>query len=457
MPLSSLISESITSTKYLQFVRFRDLQFWDYNTYFREDIQNHNHPTVKLEELIKQRKWFITIDEAILYKRPTVKLYGKWVFLRDEIIGKDIKVKKQQVCRWNDLLVAEIDAKVWGFGIIPDYLEWAIVSSHYFLFEVDRTRLSLDFLSIYLKTEEFQKQVQATGSTNYAAIRPSHFLGYNISLPDLATQSRIVREYQDRISEAARLEQLARDGEKQIESYLIDALGITIEDREKKQGINFVRFKDLERWDVKNLISENWVWAKFEMRKVWSFLQSLNADNNGKGLRLDSKNTPTERFQYIGMEHIEKETGKLLETVNVNGKEIKSQTVKVPVWYFLYGKLRPYLNKYWYNHNSERVIASSEFFVFSVNEEKIAKQYFILILASHIIQKQIADLMAWARMPRINETNFKNLEIPLPPLSIQSEIVTYIESIKSTIATARAESERLRSEARESFERELFV
>jgi len=112
--------------------------------------------------------------------------------LRDEIVGALIKTKAQQVCRRDEFLVAEIDAKMGGFGIVPESLEGAVVSSHYFLFVPDRSRLEPSFLRYYSMTPAFREQVTARGSTNYAAIRPSHVLAYTTPLPKLAEQRRIV-------------------------------------------------------------------------------------------------------------------------------------------------------------------------------------------------------------------------------------------------------------------------
>jgi type I restriction enzyme S subunit len=120
--------------------------------------------------------------------------------MRDIVPGSEIKTKSQQVCRAGDFLVAEIDAKVGGFGIVPLDLEGAIVSSHYFLFEVDASRLSADYLGYCLKTTSFRDQVTAQGSTNYAAIRPADVLTYRIPLPPLEEQTRIVARL-DRLAE----------------------------------------------------------------------------------------------------------------------------------------------------------------------------------------------------------------------------------------------------------------
>ncbi len=146
-----------------------------------------------LGQVLKLRSEFIHIEDASLYKRCRVQLHGKGIVLRDLVLGSAIKTKRQQVCKAGDFLVAEIDAKVGGFGIVPPELDGAIVSGHYFLFQVDEDKLDLGFLGYYIQTRTFRDQVTAQGSTNYAAIRPQQVLQYRIPLPRLEEQRRAVR------------------------------------------------------------------------------------------------------------------------------------------------------------------------------------------------------------------------------------------------------------------------
>lgn len=156
-------------------------------------------PIVRMGEILTPRKEFIIIDDLQTYKRARVQLRAQGIVLRDEVPGAMIKTKKQQLCRAGEFLVAEIDAKVGGFGIVPKELEGAIVSSHYFLFGAKDDRLDRRFLDSFIKTGTFRQQVEAQGSTNYAAIRPADVLSYSMPLPPLTEQRRIV----------ARIEELA--------------------------------------------------------------------------------------------------------------------------------------------------------------------------------------------------------------------------------------------------------
>ncbi|MBD2300010.1 restriction endonuclease subunit S [Nostoc sp. FACHB-190] len=167
---------------------------------------------VNLEKVIKHRKEFIGIDDFKKYKRCRVKLHAQGIELRDIVQGAEIKTKKQQICKTDDLLVAEIDAKIGGFGIVPENLDGAIVSSHYFLFEINESLLDIKFLDYFIRTPAFRDQVSAQGSTNYAAIRPNDVLGYTIPLPLLEEQRRIVARIEElvgKIEEVRSLRQQA--------------------------------------------------------------------------------------------------------------------------------------------------------------------------------------------------------------------------------------------------------
>jgi len=113
------------------------------------------YPLFALGAGISHRKEFGEIEDTQTYKRCRVQLHAAGVVLRDEVSGSEIKTKRQQVCRAGELLVAEIDAKHGGFGIVPVALTDAIVSSHYFLFEIDEAVLNRGFLSYYIRTPAF--------------------------------------------------------------------------------------------------------------------------------------------------------------------------------------------------------------------------------------------------------------------------------------------------------------
>ncbi|MFM6117679.1 MAG: restriction endonuclease subunit S [Sphaerospermopsis kisseleviana] len=153
---------------------------------------------VKLKEILRHQKIkdrSFQIDDATEYKLCRVQIHRKGVVLRQRQFGHEIKTKKQQLCRTGDLIVAEMDAKFGGYGFIPGDLDGAIVSSHYYLYEVDYSKVTQEYLEVLINTDYIQNQIEAKGSTNYSSIRAWEFLEYTIPLPNLDVQNNISKKF----------------------------------------------------------------------------------------------------------------------------------------------------------------------------------------------------------------------------------------------------------------------
>lgn len=148
-------------------------------------------PIIRLREVISERAKWIEIDDNTLYQRVTARVRNQGIEPRDRVLGSYVKTKRQKLCKADDLLVAEIDAKVGGFGLVPTEGDGAIVSGHYFLFEIDRAHVALNWLDHVIRDGRLQRQVDAVGSTNYAAIRPRDVGAFQMPLPPLAEQRAI--------------------------------------------------------------------------------------------------------------------------------------------------------------------------------------------------------------------------------------------------------------------------
>jgi len=203
------------------------------------------YPLASMGQFLSHRKEFFQLDDATEYQLVTVQLHGRGVRERTQLLGKAIKTKRQQRVRAGELLVAEIDAKAGGFGVIPDHLDGAIVSSHYFLYKIDETVIERTYLDYYLRSgrPEFDIQTFVQGSLNYAAIRPHHFPELSIPLPPLDAQRRIVAKLD---ALRARVEQaLALQGAAIAEAEaLILANSATIFMRLIEQGAQMARIDD---------------------------------------------------------------------------------------------------------------------------------------------------------------------------------------------------------------------
>lgn len=205
---ADIVREYVATIAPDQLAQFPELKGLD--AIFKSDAEYYK---TDLGNLISLTKNVITIDDATFYKRVTCKLRGQGVFLRDNVAGSEIKTKKQQVLKQNQLLVAEIDAKFGGFGIVPADCEGAIVSSHYYAYDINSEKLLPSFLGILLLSPEIQEQVNSfvKGTTSYAAIRAKDFLEIKIPLLPIDKQLEFVTQIEAQQSIIKKSEKVITD------------------------------------------------------------------------------------------------------------------------------------------------------------------------------------------------------------------------------------------------------
>jgi type I restriction enzyme S subunit len=137
---------------------------------------------------------------------------------------------------------------------------------------------------------------------------------------------------------------------------------------------------------------------------------------------------------YVGMEHIESNTGRFLGSLDP--VSVKSNTFRFTSKHVLYGRLRPYLNKVLVPDFDGH--CSTEIFPF-LPKRSMSREFLRYWLASDEIVERINATCTGARMPRANMDAVLDFEIPLPPLPEQQRIVTCLDQVSSN--TRRLETD----------------
>lgn len=151
-------------------------------------------PRAPLGELIEQDKSYVDQLEDRSYKRLSVKLYGKGAVLDAPSEGALVKMSKHQLAMPGQIVVSEIWAKKGAIGVVPSEGEGALITSHFYLFDIASERLHDGWMRWLVKANYFEPQLagEARGTTGYASVRPRHFLSATIPLPPLDEQRQIV-------------------------------------------------------------------------------------------------------------------------------------------------------------------------------------------------------------------------------------------------------------------------
>lgn len=141
--------------------------------------------------------------------------------------------------------------------------------------------------------------------------------------------------------------------------------------------------------------------------------------------------------KYIGLEHIEKETGDILEVVELAENELKSNKFWFNEEYVLYGKLRPYLNKV-ASPNFEG-ICSTDIIPFKPIENKSNKSFLIYLMKGKWFVNYANERTSGANLPRVSPKDILKFQTINPPIKLQTLFAQKIANIEAQKALARQE------------------
>lgn len=153
-------------------------------------------------------------------------------------------------------------------------------------------------------------------------------------------------------------------------------------------------------------------------------------------LRREKTNAASENKDYLELEDFESGTGRILnrrDTTNV-----KSAVTLFERGDVLFGKLRPYLAKYYQAEFDGKCTGE----IIAMKPERILGRFLFYCVGSHWFIERCNGLAYGAKMPRVNwSTQLSQFVIPLPPLHEQKTIASYLdlscEAIDLAVAAKR--------------------
>ena len=151
-------------------------------------------PKVPIGEILTKSTEQVEILPHQTYREVTVRLWGKGVDLRREVMGAEIKAAKRNIVKTGQFIVSRIDARNGAFGLIPDDLDGAVVSNDFPVFNENTDKLNPSYLNWLSKTSTFVDLCKraSEGTTNRVRLKEDLFLQMEIPLPPLPEQKKIV-------------------------------------------------------------------------------------------------------------------------------------------------------------------------------------------------------------------------------------------------------------------------
>jgi restriction endonuclease S subunit len=430
---------------------------WSVAHLLNSDIGFTKHyPFVKIGDVIRRNTTLVSIEDKTLYKQIMLKTNGGGAVLRDKKWGKDIGTKKQYLAKEGQFIMSKIDARNGAFGVVSKELDNAIVTGDFPLFDVDTKRINPIYLYLLSATKPFVQYAQSCsrGTTNRQRIDIDAFLSLQIPLPSLEEQNKIVAAYNATIAQADILSAQAQSIDGQIQNYIQKELGIESKKEEKnnqqKGFLHIFNFHQLwDRWDMLNTSSV--IFDKLSNSKY----QIVTLGSTFKCVMRSWKKEGT-TFNYIEMGCVNPSDG-IIESQTIDIRKAPSRATQiVHAGDLIIGTTRPYLKRFaivteQYHNN----ICSSAFQV--IAPDKTYNLHFLheFLLTSFAVE-QFEHFMTGALYPAITNKDLKKIQIPLPPLDIQNEIVEHITLLREKQKTMIEQAKERRKQAAQQFEQTIF-
>jgi len=116
--------------------------------------------------------------------------------------------------------------------------------------------------------------------------------------------------------------------------------------------------------------------------------------------------------RYVGGEHIESGTGRLIRIQTVAEAGITGPSYSFRKGQVVYSKVRPNLRKCFFAESDG--VCSSDIYPFTVTSEEILPEYLALILASRWFARFTTEFHERAGMPKINREQLATIHVVVP-------------------------------------------
>lgn len=354
--------------------------------------------SIALEQILIRSNDWIDIEPCQVYKQVTVKMWGKGIELRNEILGSEIAASKRLKVHPKQFILSRIDARHGAFGLIPDELEGAVVTNDFPVFNLNQELLLPEFLNWLSKTAGFVDICRAAseGTTNRIRLKEDRFLKTEIILPPIAEQRRIV----------ARIEEVA--------AKIEEARGL------RKRAIDEVEIllRTLPSCVFQDLISDS---QTLPIGEIISFRSDLIRPGDGT----------IGELRFIGLQHIESHSGKRIGEDKLVAENLQGRKFRFSPGDIVYGYLRPYLNKVWVADCEG--FCSVDQYVIRSHPDKADTNYLACFMRSQLFLNQAMDLTHNLLLPRLRTALLESIKIPLPSLSVQRKVVAHLSQIQRRI------------------------
>lgn len=387
----------------------------------------------------------VKVEATKEYKMAGVRWYGEGVFHRETVQGD------AQSATWiyplvpGALIYNRLFAWKASFAVVPqDAADWH-VSSEFPQFVTDANKVDAEYLLIWCISRQTIRMVNAA-STGSAAVsrnrlREEYFLDFELPLPPLSTQQKIVamwkKEREATAVTAAKIAHL----EQEIAAGFMSALGIAAPKQTTLPKVMAATWKDMSRWSVgfnasaKTAIDLSG--AKYSMTN----LGSVSAVSYG--IQKSPANRPGLHARpYLRVANVQRSALDLTEVkyINVPDSELPSLRLQPGDILFVEGNgSKAELGRcaLWRGEIPD-CVHQNHILKVRPDQAKLLPEYAMTWFNTDVGKEHFfRSAKTSSGLGTINSTELRAAPIILPPLSVQAAMVEHATTLRNEISNLR--------------------
>ncbi len=436
-------------------VRFKDFLRWDIPSFQRVSWHWPRELISPLGRVIvrKQRP----VDSARdLRKIPIIEkiTFGGQVLVTD--VQKRVGYKGRLFwAQPGDLIYSKIRAKQGSLAIVPAHLGELAVSSEYPVYDVDEQICDSSYLELVLQSASFRGMLGASshGGSTKTRIPPVQFESLEIPLPPLQTQQAIVHRWRAMHDSVEANKQDAAVRLARLDVHFLDALGLSVSEIPEAKKYLAVPWSQFLRWSVSyneaTLRLTSLSRGRYPVAELGSLLELVQYGTSEKA-NTSSDGTPILRMNNIVDGQLDLTR---LKYIHLPERERTKLLLRDGDILFNRTNSKELVGKCAVFHASGEYVFASYLIRLCVIADQASPDFIAYAINSSIGRLQIDALSRQIiGQANVNTDELRSLRIPLPPLSIQSDIVRRIEKDRQKIAGEKEKAEELKKRVEKEVE-----
>jgi type I restriction enzyme S subunit len=396
---------------------------------------------------VKQVAERVKIAPDSEYRMAGVKWYGEGVFHRETVRGSEMSASQVTPLVPGALIYNRLFAWKESFAVVPPEFDGFYVSNEFPQFVPDTERILAEYLYLFCTREATTRAVNAASTGSSAVSRnrfkEEHFLAFEIPLPPLAEQRTIVTRWRKAKDTIAGAHERVDARKITIDSRFFSDLGLKSPDAVTMPRALAVWWEDFSRWGVRfNQLRQagaDITQGKFPvvildtLLEVVQYGTSEKANSDGRGIPvLRIGNIKDRALDFSELKHIAL-SPKTAEALLLKDGDVL--IIRTSGSRDLVGTCAVF-------HGTGDFVFASYLIRLRFDPARVVPDFVSWFLNSPLGRQQVDAVSRQIMQSNINSEELRALELPLPSLAIQKQIMSRVSAGCEEIACEREIAER---------------